>query len=313
MSRRLARAAALCWLGVLLATSGACGGAFHGSPQPAALVPAGAVTRHVVVVSIDGLRPDAIPFARARTLERLMQEGAHAAEARTIFPSWTLPSHTSMITGVGVETHGINWNTNLTGIHGVVGVPTMLELARTAGLHTATFLGKRKLLHLLRPGSLDHALYPRTEVYLAADQVVEAAVRYLQFERPNLLFVHLPDPDLAGHLFGWMRFPYRWNVRRADQAVRALWEASQRAFGEDFVLIVTADHGGHGRTHGTAAELDMRIPWIAWGRGVSPGTISAPIQTYDTAATALWLLGVPVPAEWEGRPVRSAFSAADAP
>lgn len=313
MNRWLARAAVTTSLGVLLGAWSGCSGAPRTTPPPPSPLPVGALTHHVVVVSIDGLRPDAIPAAGARTLERLMREGAHATDARTIFPSFTLPSHTSMVTGVGPEVHGIDWNTNLTASHGVVGVPTMLEVAHEAGLHTAAFLGKRKLLHLLRPGSLDHALYPRTEAYLSADRVVEEAVRYLHFERPNLLFVHLPDPDLAGHLFRWRSLPYRWGVRRADQAVRALWEASQDAFGEDFVLIVTADHGGHGRTHGTAREVDMHIPWIAWGRGVSPGAISASIHTYDTAATALWLLGVPVPAQWEGRPVRSAFSAPDAP
>ncbi|CAN5895167.1 alkaline phosphatase [soil metagenome] len=313
MNRRIVRTAVACALGVLLPLSSGCGGALHTAPPPAAPLPSGALTRHVVVVSIDGLRPDAIPAARAGMLERLMREGAHATNAQTIFPSFTLPSHTSMVTGVGPETHGIDWNTNLTGSRGVVEVPTMLEVAHDAGLHTATFLGKRKLLHLLRPGSLDYALYPRTEVYLSADRVVEEAIRYLQFERPNLVFVHLPDPDLAGHLFRWMSLPYRWGVRRADQAVRALWEASQEAFGEDFVLIVTADHGGHDRTHGTDMELDMHIPWIAWGRGVSPGAIPAQIRTYDTAATALWLLGVPVPAQWEGRPVRSAFTPRSTP
>ena len=36
-------------------------------------------------------------------------------------------------------------------------------------------------------------------------------------------------------------------------------------------------------------------------------TITVPVTTYDTAATALWLLDVPVPAEFDGKPVTSAF------
>jgi arylsulfatase A-like enzyme len=52
----------------------------------------------------------------------------------------------------------------------------------------------------------------------------------------------------------------------------------------------------------------MTIPWIAWGAGVKPGVeIKDPISTCDTAATALWLLDVAVPKDWDGKPVVSAF------
>jgi arylsulfatase A-like enzyme len=74
------------------------------------------------------------------------------------------------------------------------------------------------------------------------------------------------------------------------------------------VLILSADHGGHDKTHGSRSPEDMTIPWIAFGRKVSPAhKISAPVTTYDTAATALWLLSLPIPADWDGKPVKSAF------
>ena len=79
------------------------------------------------------------------------------------------------------------------------------------------------------------------------------------------------------------------------------------------VILLSADHGGHAKTHGTNSPEDMTIPWIAWGVGVKRGvTITAPVTTYDTAATALWLLGVPIPSNWDGKPVTSAFSAPQA-
>ena len=74
-------------------------------------------------------------------------------------------------------------------------------------------------------------------------------------------------------------------------------------------MIVTADHGGHGRTHGTTRAEDMTIPWIVWGNGVSVGTtIAGNVRTMDTAGTALWLLGVDAPDGWTGTPVREAFT-----
>jgi hypothetical protein len=53
----------------------------------------------------------------------------------------------------------------------------------------------------------------------------------------------------------------------------------------------------------------MTIPWIAWGEGVSPGPLARPgeIRTYDTAATALWALGIVLPADLAGEPVVRAF------
>lgn len=55
---------------------------------------------HVLIISIDGLRPDAIFQAPMPNLIALMQTSAYTLNAQTIFPSLTLPSHTSMLTGL---------------------------------------------------------------------------------------------------------------------------------------------------------------------------------------------------------------------
>jgi arylsulfatase A-like enzyme len=115
----------------------------------------------------------------------------------------------------------------------------------------------------------------------------------------------------AGHTIGWMSQAYGWAVRQADAGVARLIEAADAAYGRDgYTIVVTADHGGHARTHGSASTDDRLIPWIAYGAGVRPNSELMPgIRTFDTAATVLWALGVPVPEEWAGRPVVSAFEA----
>jgi hypothetical protein len=70
-------------------------------------LPEHSINRNIVVVSVDGLRPDAIGTYRAPTLQRLMREGSFTLSASTIHPSKTLPSHTSMLTGQGPELHGV--------------------------------------------------------------------------------------------------------------------------------------------------------------------------------------------------------------
>jgi hypothetical protein len=205
--------------------------------------------------------------------------------------------------------HGVTWNNDQTAARGVVAAATIFELAKAEGLRTAAYFSKSKFHHLRKPGTLDHSEAPSGLNFLMATETVEATVRYLAHERPNLLFVHIAEPDYAGHTVGWMSFVYGWAVRRADGAVRRVLEAADTAFGAgNYTVLLTADHGGHKRTHGTDAPEDMTIPWIAWGRGVRAGEITArALQTMDTAATALWLLGVERPAEMVGEPVRAAF------
>jgi arylsulfatase A-like enzyme len=76
-----------------------------------------------------------------------------------------------------------------------------------------------------------------------------------------------------------------------------------------YSVIVSADHGGHDKGHGTDDPRDVTIPWIAWGRGVRTARLSTSIQTMDTASTALWMLGLPEPTDWQGEPVLEAFNA----
>jgi predicted AlkP superfamily pyrophosphatase or phosphodiesterase len=298
------RSAAVLIAALALFAPGCAGNFGPAEPRP------GAIARHVVVISIDGLRPDAIEASGARNLQRMMEEGAYSLSAHTIMPSRTLPSHTSMMTGVSPAVHGITWNDEQVEAQGRVRVATMFDMADSAHLHTAAFFGKAKFRHLIHGDAPDDVDAPRGSEVILAPRITQDVLQYLQFRRPDLLFVHLPDPDIAGHSAGWMSLPYRWAVRRADAAVEQIRRAAVRAFDGDVVVIVTADHGGHGRDHGTSAPEDVNIPWIAWGAGVESGRIAEQIDTFDTAATALWLLGVPVPSRWEGRPVAAAFQPA---
>lgn len=281
--------------------------------EPAAyLASPAAVTSHLVVISVDGLRPDAIERYEAPTMRRLMREGSYTLHAQTILPSKTLPSHTSMVTGVTPEVHGITWNGDLSLLTGPVRVPTMFGLARGAGLQTAAFFSKSKFHHLEVPGTLDHVSSPAGWWgHWSADQTAEEVEDYLEDERPNLTFVHFGEPDYAGHEHGWMTPAYGSAVADADRAIARVLAAADDAFGEGkYTVIVTADHGGKGHEHGLDTPDHRTIPWISWGKGVAAGTVvEAGVRTVDTAATSLWLLGVSRPTAWEGRPVTGAYGA----
>ena len=271
-----------------------------------ALTEAGAAprARHVFIVSIDGGKPAVMQKSRMPQLFSLIREGGHTWNAQTIFPSITLVSHTSMLTGLAPEKHKISWN-DWQPAKGMISVPTIFGLARAKGHSTALFAGKEKFLHLAVPGTLSTFSLPGYK----AGQVADVAARHIEVSRPNLCFIHFADVDGAGHAHGWGSPQQFQALADVDAALGVVYRAIHKAgIARTSVVLISADHGGHDKHHGTNAAEDMTIPWIAWGAGVRRGhTITAPVTTYDTAATALWLLDIPIPEDWDGKPVVSAF------
>ena len=70
---------------------------------------------------------------------------------------------------------------------------------------------------------------------------------------------------------------------------------------EEYTVIITADHGGHGRTHGTDMPEDMTIPVIVIGEGFEPKSTLSSTSILDIAPTVVKLLGVTPDEEWEGK------------
>ena len=219
-----------------------------------------------------------------------------------------------MLTGVDADAHGITWNSDETDEHGHVDVPTVFGLAKRAGYETAAFFSKTKFHHLEAPQTLDYVKSPSGGILTGRytwNRTVQFVEDYLESgaQAPNLMFVHIGEPDYAGHIYGWMSRVYEQAVLQADRAVAEIIdEANDRFGGGNYTLIVTADHGGHGRDHGSADPRDTTIPWIVWGKGVQAGAELPAIRTMDTAATALWILGVSAPEAWVGTPDASAFT-----
>lgn len=279
-------------------------------------------TEHVFIFSFDGGNPTILQQAEMPNFKRLAAEGAHSWQANTIIPSKTLPSHTSMLTGVDIAKHGIDWNDYFP-LRGLVKVPTVFALAKSARpeLTTALFCGKIKFRHLWLKGSLDtfdcggaytDAPIPASEEkkLVPAQQVAAQAVPYILEKKPQLCFIHFPDIDSAGHKSGWGSPEQMEAFKVCDQALGQILNAIQQAGIQDSsTLILSADHGGKDKSHFDPIVNNTTIPWIAWGKGVKKqhALQKKTIMTYDTAATALWLLNIPAPAHFDGEPVAEAF------
>lgn len=256
----------------------------------------------VLILSIDGLRPDAIALAPMPNLLSLMQNAAYTLNAQTVYPSVTLIAHSSMLTGVCPSKHGVYWNDYLPAL-GYANSTDLFDLAHAAGLKTVMYVGKEKLRQITEPSSLDIFAYVNDRDLVVAQRLLDDFPQNF-----GVLFVHFPLVDGMGHVYGWMSPQQLSAAFRADEALgNLLAELDARGLREETLIIVTSDHGGHDTTHGSSRPEDMTIPWIVLGPGVQPGQLTMPVNTMDTAATAAYMLDLPVPPEWDGVPVYEAF------
>lgn len=298
---------ALAWLCL---TAAGCGGV----PDPAGSPTTRPSVRHVVIISADGLRPDVLLRGQAPNLRWMMKQGAYTMWAQTVDLPWTLPAHASMLTGVGVDAHGIWDDSDDIPEDTRPAVPTILELARANGLTTALAAGKAKMRALARPGAVDHVAVP--EAWSDALQVAQESARIIRQHRPGLMFVHLPDIDGVGHTSNWGSTEQVEAVTRIDQCVAAVLAALREArLMDSTAVIFTADHGGAGNFHAARDPRSLAIPWILIGPGIRKDydltqDYYTQVNTTDTFATACYLLEIPVRHKVEGKVVRRAFEQA---
>src|SRR5690606_25515997 len=140
------------------------------------------------------------------------------------------------------------------------------------------------------------------EVYIgksAEDTAARAAAVILE-SKPNLTFVQLDHVDHAGHEFEHESPQYVAAIEVADKLVGKIVDALRKAgISERTIVLVTSDHGGSGKGHGKSVLRQIEIPWIIWGPGVARGKqIESQVLTYDTAATAAYVLGLDPPEVW---------------
>ncbi len=267
----------------------------------------------VLIVSIDGLRPDMALRARTPNLHRLMEFGSFSFWARTTAVAITLPSHASMLTGVTPRKHEIEWNKDLPLKEPVYpNFPTLFEIAHKKNYTTALAAGKSKFTALAKPGTLDW-MWIAAESTTTDAQVAEHAIEMIRRHQPQVMFIHFPGTDNVGHAKGWGSPAQLATIEAADTELgEVLSVLEELKLKDDTFIIVTSDHGGAGRTHGPDDARSRHIPWIAVGPGVRKNLdlttyADLTINTEDTFATASVVLKLPLDKRLDGKPVKEIF------
>jgi len=129
-------------------------------------------------------------------------------------------------------------------------------------------------------------------------ELTDLALDRIRKSHPDFVYLYMVDTDdKGGHDCGWMTDEYLRRVSIALDNVKRVWEECH----EEYTIVITADHGGHERSHGTEMPEDMTIPQFYIGPDFEPGKALENVSILDTAPTIAKIMNVPVPREWEGK------------
>jgi predicted AlkP superfamily pyrophosphatase or phosphodiesterase len=239
--------------------------------------------RHLVLISIDALRPEFYldDAYAAPALRALVRAGSHARVVTPVFPSVTYPGHASIVTGVSPARHGVLFNM----IWSPTGAPSrwyeeakdlrappLWEIARAAGLTTAAvswpstlrapidwlvperdYYRRPEPVDVLReattPGLFERlGITPQAAMFKDIVQwdafLASTTTAIIRGMRPNLLLLHLVQLDYFQHRGGRDAPELRPALARVDAHVGAIVTALREAgIADRTAVIVTGDHG----------------------------------------------------------------------
>ncbi len=267
--------------------------------------PAGAADgRHpVLMVSIDGLRPDVVLQAdkhgqKIPVLRGLLREGSYAQAVINVNPTVTNPNHTTLVTGVLPAEHGIYNNRPFAptekggagySAYSQIKAQTLWGAAKAAGLTTAS------LFWPVTGGASDIDFNPREGSDEDDAKIADDAVALIETKRPDLLTAHFVSLDHEAHKHGADSVEARAVLERIDTALGRVI-AAQRKADPDSVVVVASDHGFADLSHTinlNVALVESRFITVDAAGGVQSWTAfvwyvggSAMVVLRDPADTA---------------------------
>lgn len=258
--------------------------------------------KRVLLIGVDGCRPDSLLAANTPVIDALIAGGAYTDSSRAQDPTLSGPNWASMLTGVTPAKHGVIDNTFV-------------------GSDFATYPHFFEHIKAMRPGAFTASIAQwsaiDTQIVSGADlsvggitddQVALQAADLLINGDPTVVFLHVNDVDLAGHAFGFASSvpQYIAAIQATDARIGTVISAlhQRTATGlrsyEDWLVIVSTDHGGILRNHGGTTMQEERTFVVLSGPSIQHGVaIPGPVDIVDVPATVLDHLGITPPPAWD--------------
>lgn len=249
--------------------------------------------KKVILVLIDGMGSEGFQACTHPYARKMTQLGWYNPSSQVVLPSQTLPCHMSLFHSVDPMRHGITSNTYTPMARPL---PGLFEQLKAAKKTTAMFYGWEQLRDVARPGVMTYASFFHYAQAPDSDQILtQQALARIRESKPDFVFLYLASTDDRGHRFGWMTPEYRQCVYDAIGSV----EQVVNAVSEEYTVIVTADHGGHDRSHGTDDPRDLYVPVFLFGEDLAPGT-AFESTILDIAPTIAQIMDIDPAEDWEG-------------
>jgi arylsulfatase A-like enzyme len=281
------------------------GGLLLAAPLQAQRAPA----PKVLIIGIDGVRPDVLAQVETPNLDALIAAGTYSDRARTGLPTVSGPGWSSMLIGVWPSKHGVLNNDFTTNRYAEYpDLFTRIEQVRPA-LNTFVVADWLPLVTSDAGGPLIVRVDVRVVLngydlgWARADsQSVAVAVDHLSHADVDAAFVYLGNPDETSHETESIGAEYRAALELSDRHVGQLVAAlrSRPSYArEDWLILVSTDHGRRSDGgHGGDSEEERTIFYLASGPAAVAGRPIGTPEIIDVAVTSLAHLGVPIDAAW---------------
>jgi predicted AlkP superfamily pyrophosphatase or phosphodiesterase len=260
--------------------------------------------KKTLIIGIDGCRPDALIASDTPNIDLLIEAGVFSFHSQTSEITVSGPSWSSMLSGVWHTKHGVKDNSFSDAQFELF--PHFFQ--RIKEVKPSTFTASLVHWRPIHTEIVTHADVSRA--YISDDQVAIGAVRLLTQSEPDVLFLHFDDVDHAGHEYGYgLNSPrYIKAIEVVDTRIGVLLDALhvRKTFDhEDWLIVITTDHGGSGFTHGLNIPDHRETFLILNGLSAGTGQIKPAPHIVDVAPTVFVHMGLEIdPAwGWDGVPI----------
>ena len=262
--------------------------------------------KKVLIIGIDGCRPDCLEAAKTPNMDSLIKNGTYTNTAyaggelgkETQQPTVSGPGWVSITTGVWANTHGVK-NNKFSG-YDIKKAPHFFK--RIKDQNPKLYLSSISQWHpinskILTPSvKADFILNPPDK----GASVKDLTVKHLKEANPDVLFVHFDDVDHAGHASGYgTHIPkYMKSIEDTDKNIGFILKEISNRKDEDWLVIVTTDHGGIRKGHGGQTKEERTIFMIVHGSSVKKSTVSQGPGHTAVPPTVFKHLGLKINKDW---------------
>lgn len=268
-------------------------------------------SKHVLLLGIDGCRFDAMTKANTPNLDKLRDAGIYSPTALILGDRYKKndtvsgPGWGSINTGVWADKHNVHDN----GFkepkfdkypHFFHYVKQGMPTAKTVSIINWTPIAQ----YIVSSADVSIDTKKGTSYAEADDDAAVAAIAELAKEDgPTAMMLYLGEVDEAGHAHGFHPTvpQYIAAIEHVDTLVGSVLEAIEKRTGEQWLIVVTSDHGGAGKGHGGGHNNPdiLNSFLIVSGEGAEKGKFEQQVYIVDAVPTLLTYLDIEIDDAWE--------------